>query len=133
MGLRGGVYEVSSLIILTAVGVAAAFLVLSYITGLWGYPHTEHVTEMLYVGVDSGIVDCSGSVFMYVQFTHKGLRDIVIYKVEVEGYGVYSVVGLRGGVGDSPPEASSCDPSRFGVISSPGLVLRHGDSGWFYL
>ncbi len=133
LGLRGGVHEVFPLIILTAVSVAAAFLVLSYITSSWGNPHTEHVTEMLYVGVDSGIVECGGRVFMYVQFTHRGLKDIVVYKVEVKGYGVYNVVGLRGGVGDSPLEASSCDPSGFSVIGSPGLVLRHGDSGWFYL
>lgn len=131
--LRGGLHELFPMLLLSAVTVALAFALVGYMLGVWGHLG-ERNTELLRLGVDSSVSWCvldNGSRVrvLAVQFFNPGLRDTVVYRVDLLGYGWFLVrysVDYWG-----PPEG--CRGVRLVEVPPEGLVLRHGARGWFYV
>ncbi len=137
MRLRGGVHEILPVVILTVLAVAFAFIALGYMVGLWGNTlEGPRNTELLRLGADSVVTWCrtsNGSVVpvLAVQYVNPGLRDTVVYRVDVLGYGWFYVGYVLNYTG-SPEECNASLPSLVSV-GGYGLVLRQGSSGWFYI
>jgi len=131
--LRGGVSEVIPVILLTVVGIAVALGVVGYVLGLWGHLG-QRDTELLRLGVDSAVTWCTlsnGSKVrvLAVQYFNPGMRDTVVYRVEIVGYGGFDVrysVDYWG-----PPEG--CVNVSLVEVPPEGLVLKQGSRGWFYV
>ncbi|GEM_PF-5413466 len=131
--LRAGIHELIPVIVLTAVGVALTFAVVGYMLGIWGHLGQRN-TELLRLGVDSAVTWCTLSNgsrvrVLAVQYFNPGLRDTVVYRVEVLGYGWFLVrysVDYWG-----PPEG--CVNVSLVEVPPEGLVLKHGSRGWFYV
>jgi hypothetical protein len=131
--LRGGIHELIPVIVISAVGVALTFAVVSYMLGVWGHLGQRN-TELLRLGVDSAVTWCvleNGSRVrvLAVQYVNPGLRDTVVYRVEILGYGWFLV---RYSVDYSGPPGG-CSGVRLVEVPPEGLVLRHGGRGWFYV
>ena len=131
--LRAGIHELIPVIIIVAVGLALTFAVVGYMLGIWGHLGYRS-TELLKLGTDSHVVWCTLSNgtrvrALAIQFFNPGLHDIVVYRIEVLGYGSFVIRYSLDYWG--PPDR--CSNVSLVTVSGAGLVLRHGAEGWFYV
>lgn len=132
--LRGGVHEILPVVILTALAMAFGFIALGYMVNLWGSMENPRNTELLRLGADSVVMPCStvnGSRVWVVaiQYRNPGLRDTYVYRVEIVGFGWWVVNETLNYTGPW----WNCSRVALVGVGYPGLLLRHGSSGWFYV
>lgn len=131
--MRGGVHELIPVLILAAVGVAAVFAVLSLVQTTWGNMGFSSA-EIVRIGADTKVTWCSlpnetSVAVVALQYFNEGLHDVLVYKVEIVGFGCYDVEKV---LENARFRGDTCIAD--GVMVVPGgVVLPHGSRGYVFI